>query len=89
MVTPGLRRQAWLIEAMGPANSSEGLGWPSPIDKSEGFKCARLAQGPLIKVTAWRGWAAAHGVDKAYGKVDMRHTCWEAATLGAQRGAIQ
>ena len=28
----------------------EGLGWPGPIDKGEGFGWASLAQGPSIKV---------------------------------------
>ena len=32
-VTPGLRCQAWLIEARGLANRSQGLGWPGPVDK--------------------------------------------------------
>ena len=54
-VTPGLRRLVWLIEARGLANRSEGLGWPGPVDKSEGFRWAGLAQGPSIKV---RGWGA-------------------------------
>ena len=54
-VTPGLRRLAWLIEVRGLANRSEGLGWPGPVDKSEGFRWAGLAQGPSIKV---RGWGA-------------------------------
>ena len=54
-VTPGLRPLAWLIEARGLANRSEGLGWPGPVDKSEGFRWAGLAQGPSIKV---RGWGA-------------------------------
>ena len=36
-VTPGLRHQAWLIEARGLADRSEGL-WagPGPVDESEG-----------------------------------------------------
>ena len=51
----GLRGLAWLIEARGLANRSEGLGWPGPVDKSEGFRWAGLAQGPSIKV---RGWGA-------------------------------
>ena len=38
-----------LIEARGLANRSEGLGWPSPVDKSEGFKWARLARGLSTK----------------------------------------
>ena len=52
---PGLRGLLWLIEARGLANRSEGLGWPGPVDKSEGFRWAGLAQGPSIKV---RGWGA-------------------------------
>ena len=51
----GLRGLAWLIEARGLANRSEGLGWPGPVDKGEGFRWAGLAQGQLIKV---RGWGA-------------------------------
>ena len=51
----GLRGLLWLIEARGLANRSEGLGWPGPVDKSEGFRWAGLAQGPSIKV---RGWGA-------------------------------
>ncbi len=43
-VTLGLRRLAWLIEVRGLANSSEGLGRPGPVDKSEGFRWAGLAQ---------------------------------------------
>ena len=53
-VTPGLRRQAWLIEARGLANRSEGLGWLDPVHKGEGFWWARLAQGPSIKVRGSR-----------------------------------
>ena len=49
-VTPGLRHQAWLIEARGLANRSEGLGRPGPADKSEGFRWAGLARGPVHKV---------------------------------------
>ena len=49
-VTPGLHRQAWLIEARGLAYRSESLGWPGPVDKSEGFRLAGLAQDPSIKV---------------------------------------
>ena len=66
----GLRGLFWLIEARGLANRSEGLGWPGPVDKSEGFRWAGLAQGPSIKVRGWgaglaqglsikvRGWGA-------------------------------
>ena len=43
-VTPGLRRLAWLIEARGLANRSEGLGWLGPVDKSEGFRWVGLCQ---------------------------------------------
>ena len=49
-VTLGLRRLAWLIEVRGLANRSEGFGGPGPVDKSEGFRWAGLAQGPSIKV---------------------------------------
>ena len=52
---PGLRGLFCLIEARGLANRSEGLGWPGPVDKSEGFGRGGLAQGPSIKV---RGWGA-------------------------------
>ena len=52
-VTPGLRRLAWLIEARGLANRSEGLGWPGPVDKSEGFRWAGLARALSIKVMGW------------------------------------
>ena len=38
----GLRHQAWLIEARGLANRSEGLGWLGNVDKGEGFR--------------WPGW---------------------------------
>ena len=42
----------WLKEARGLANRSEGLGWPGPVDKSEGFRWAGRAQGLSIKVRA-------------------------------------
>ena len=55
-VTPaGVTPSAWPIEVRGLANRSEGLGWPGPVDKSEGFEWAGLTQGPSIKV---RGWGA-------------------------------
>ena len=66
-VTPGLRRLAWLIEARGLANRSEGLGWPGPVDKSEGFRWAGLAQGPSIKVRGLGGRAGPGPVDKSEG----------------------
>ena len=50
-VTRGLRRLAWLIEARGPANGSEGFGGPGPVDKREGFRWARRAQGPSTSGT--------------------------------------
>ena len=53
----GLRSLAWLIEARGLANGSEGSGQPGPIDRSEGFRWAGLVQGPLIKVRALGGRA--------------------------------
>ena len=56
-VTLGLRRLAWLTEVRGLANRSEGLGWPGPVDKSEGFRWAGRAQGPSIKVRALGGRA--------------------------------
>ena len=37
-----------------PANRSEGLGWPGPVDKSEGCRWAGLDQGPSINVRSWR-----------------------------------
>ena len=46
----GLRGLAWLIEARGLANRSEGFGGPGPVDKSEGFGWSGRAQGPSIKV---------------------------------------
>ena len=42
----GLRGLAWLIEARGLANRSEGLGRPGPVDKSEGFRWAGRAPAP-------------------------------------------
>ena len=56
-VTLGLRRLAWLIEARGLANRSEGLAWPGPVDKSEGFRWAGLAWALSIKVRGWGGRA--------------------------------
>ena len=53
-----LRGPARLIEARGLANRSEGLGWPGPVDKSEGFRWAGRAQGLPIKVRALGGGAA-------------------------------
>ena len=53
----GLRGLAWLIEARGLANRSEGFGGPGPVDKSEGFGWAGRAQGPSIKVRALGGRA--------------------------------
>ena len=66
-VTPELRRLAWLIEARGLANRGEGLGWPGPIDKSEGFRWAGLAQGLSIKVRDLGGRAGPGPVDKSEG----------------------
>ena len=63
----GLRGLLWLIEARGLANRSEGLGWPGPVDKSEGFRWAGLAQGPSIKVRGLGGWAGPGPVDKSEG----------------------
>ena len=62
LLAMGLRRAGlwglfWLIEAKGLANRSEGLGWPGPVDKSEGFGLAGRAQGPSIKVRALGGQA--------------------------------
>ena len=70
---PRLRGLLWLIEAMGLANRSEGLGWPGPVDKSEDLDGlgwpmqgpsikvrnlgAGLAQAPSIKVRGWGGQA--------------------------------
>ena len=47
----GLRGLAWLIEARGLANRSEGFGGPGPVDKSEGFGWAGRAQGPSTSGT--------------------------------------
>ena len=66
-VTPGLRRLAWLIEARGLANRSEGLGWPGPVDKSEGFRWAGRTQGPSIKVKGFGGPGRPRPVDKSEG----------------------
>ena len=66
--TPGLRRLAWLTDARGLANRSEGLGWPGPVDKCEGFRWARLAQGLSIKVKGFIGGRAGPGpVDESEG----------------------
>ena len=40
-----LHRQARLIEARGLASRSKGLGQPGTVNKSKGFRWARLAQG--------------------------------------------
>ena len=66
-VTPGIRRRAWLIEARGLANRSEGLGWPGPVDRSEAFGWAGQAQGPSIKVRGFGGRAGPGPVDKSEG----------------------
>ncbi len=75
--TPGL-------EARSLANrSDEGLGRPGPVDKSEGFGWARLAQGPSIKVRDSVGRAVPGPVDKSEGfwgragpgPVDKWHAC--------------
>ena len=49
-VALGLCRLAWPIEVRGLANRSEGFGGPGPVDKSERFRWAGLAQGQSIKV---------------------------------------
>ena len=61
----GLRRLAWLIEARGLANRSEGLGRPGLVDKCEGFGWAGLAQGPSIKVMALGNRVGPGPVDKS------------------------
>ena len=69
LLAVGLRRAGllqykglfWLIEARGLANRSEGLCWPGPVDKSEGFRWAGLAQRASIKVRGW-GAGLAHGL---------------------------
>ena len=66
-VTLGLCQQAWLIEAGGLANRSEGLGWPGLVNKSKGFRWAGLAQGPSIRVRGWEGLAGPGPVDKGEG----------------------
>ena len=53
-VTPGLRRQAWLIEAMDLANRSEGLGWSGLVDKREGLG-GWTGPGPVDKSEGLRG----------------------------------
>ena len=40
----------------GLADRREGLGLPDPVDKCEGFRWARLAQGPSIKVRGAGQW---------------------------------
>ena len=52
----GLWGLAWLIEARGLANRSEGLGWPGPVDKIDGFGLAGRAQGPVDKCEGF-GWS--------------------------------
>ena len=65
-VTPGLRRLAWLIDASGLANRSEGLDRPGPVDKSEGFRWAGLAQALSIDKSERVGGQAGPGlVDKS------------------------
>ena len=59
-----IKVRAW---GAGPANRSEGLGWLGPVDKSEGFRLAGLAQGPSIKVRGWGGRAGLGPVDKSEG----------------------
>ena len=66
-VALGVRRLAWLIEARVLANRSEGLGWPGPLDKSEGFRWAGLAQALSIKVRDLGGRAGPGPVDKSEG----------------------
>ena len=73
LLRPGVRCLLWLMEARGLANCSEGLGGPDPVDESEGFVRAGLAQSPSIKVRALpmevRGWGQAGPgpVDKSEG----------------------
>ena len=58
---------AWLTEARGLSTRSEGLGWPGPVDKSEGFRWAGLAQALSIKVRALGGRAGPGPVYKSEG----------------------
>ena len=39
------RGLTWQIEVRGLANRSEGLGWPGPVDKSEGFEVQPFLAG--------------------------------------------
>ena len=63
--TPGLRRWGWLIELRGTANRSEGLGWPVPVDKKEGFRWGGLAQALSMKVRGWGERASPGPVDNS------------------------
>ena len=62
-----LRGPARLIEARGLTNRREGLGWPGPVDKSEGFRWAGRAQGPSVKVMALGGPGRPWPLDKSEG----------------------
>ena len=61
-VTPAKVTRSGLADrSEGSANRSEGLRWPGPVDKSEGFGWVALAQGQQIKVRGLGGpgWSRA------------------------------
>ena len=74
LVTSGLRRQAWLIEAGGLANGSEELGlpgpidsWAGPVDSCEGCGRAGQAWALSMKVRDLGGCADPDLVNKNEG----------------------
>ena len=71
-VTLGLRRLAWLIEARGLANRSDGLGRLGRVDEGEGFRWARRFQGLSIKVRVLGGLAGPCPVEKSEGVLGLR-----------------
>ena len=60
----GLQGLAWLIEARGLANRSEGLGWLGLLMKVRD-RWTGLAQGPSIKVTGLGTWSGPGLVDES------------------------
>ena len=80
----GLRGLAWLIEARGLANRSEGLSWPGPVDKSEGFGRAGRAQGPVDK-SEGLGAGLARALSIRLGEVK---TCCHIEPDGDDRGVL-
>ena len=53
----GLRGLVLLMEARDVATGSEGLSQPGSVDAGDGFRGARLARGPPMKVRVLGGWA--------------------------------